>query len=447
MRSYYETQLIKNMLHHQEYLPYVFENVEIAFLEKGSLQRAVFYAIAKLWKDRKTININTIDVHSHVGSHIDDRQFRSYLNDIDSEEPELTLDESIDFITNQYIKEKLVEYRDEFNKQLSSKVIDYGNIITLCENISELINIQSRSGSSRDNNIFSSENYLDFINPFLKDRFVIHKKNLTFIAGAAKNMKTSLATFMENDLLENGYKILHFPVDSNYRETMINLISMRRKINRELILLSRPTKDDPFGKLTEDEYKAVMEEDKNIKERFINTGQLVIDDDSKSLPEINLKIRTVKPDLVIIDLVNSIVLPNIERGENTEAFETPIIMNRLKQLAKQMDCAILGLVWLNTTRRRPTISDLYGSKAAEKWASKVWLVYYAYAYEMYPGFKDIFEIIDGASRFGENKIYPAKVMPHYCRFDFSDHDDGIKKTYTNLTKLPGHLVWKGKGNG
>lgn len=442
--EYYDEQLIKIMIREKDKLPYIFENIDVKHFRKDSPHRVVFYTIAMLWKNQKTITVQAIDANSyHV---LDDKVFSSYLDKISSEEPEVTLDECISFIRERYTKGVLRSNVSMLNTEVSKPNPDFDKIANIAENIISLIDDKLPQLATIEN-LFDPDEYLEFKNQFLKERFVIHKKNLTFIAGAAKNMKTSLATFMANDLLENGYKVIIFPVDGSYKETIVNFVSMRTRINRELILLSKKTPGNPYGKLTKEEFEKVNEEIKLFKSKFIETGKLLIDDKSSSLPEINLRIRTFKPDIAIIDLINSIVLPTVEKGETTEAFYTPIVMNRLKQLSKQVNCAILGLMWLKTTKNRPSIMDAYGSHAAEKWASKVWMVYYNYTYSMIPGFKTIFEIIDGVSRFGINRIYPAKVIPEYCIFDFSDHDNQIRQLYMNYTKMPPGQIWKSGDKG
>lgn len=440
--DYYDNQLIKIMVRQKDKLPYIFENVELKYLEKDSPQSVVFYTIASLWKNGQTINKQTIDINStyHL---LDDKEFTAYLDMIFDEEPEVTVDECLSHIREKYVKKTIRAKAKALEHEASKPNPDLDKIAEISEEIIGVVGNKLETPPTIYS-IFDDDDYLEFKNPFLRERFVIHRKNLTFIAGAAKNMKTSLATFMANDLLENGYKVLIFPVDGSYRETIINFMSMRTRINRELILLSKRTPENPYGKLTEDEYKRLKNEMELFKDKFIETGKLLIDDKSSSLPEINLKIRTFKPDIVIIDLINSIVLPAVEKGTTTEAFYTPVIMNRLKQLSKQVNCAVLGLMWLKTTKNRPSIMDAYGSHAAEKWAAKVWMVYYNYSHSLVPGFKTIFEIIDGVSRFGVNQIYPAKVIPEYCIFDFSDHDKQLRQLYMSYTKMPPGQIWRDK---
>jgi hypothetical protein len=426
------------MFHNQEQLPYVFDSVEYKYLDKGSLHAHAFYSIAMLWKAERTITKVTIDVNSTGRTGIDDHEWQGYLNSLD-DTPEITTEECVEFIIHQFTKQELKRKSEILYNITNSKDLDFDKLVIAAEDIIGTVNASSIEDPSRDD-IFAEESFLEFNNQMLKERFQLYRQNLTFIAGAAGNMKTSLACFMENDLLEAGYKVLHFPVDSNYKETIANLISMRRRINRKLILSH--SKKNP--QLRPEEFEVVQEEHKLIKSKFIEPGLLIIDDKACSLPEINLRIRTAKPDLAIIDLINSIVLPGVEKGDTTEAFYTPIIVNRLKQISKQMDCAILGLLWMHTTKRRPEITDLYGSKAAEKWANKVWMAYYAYQYELIPTFEDIFEVKDGKTRYGKNEIYPLKVTPAYCTFSFSDHDKLIQKQYKNLTKMPEHMLWRGK---
>lgn len=440
-KDYYEKQLLVNMLKDQSKLPYVFENIELKYITPKSIQYYIFYSMAMLWKNKRTLNKITIDVNCTTRPGIDDDDWLQYLDHISDNSPNISIEECVEFLVEEFIREELKRKTSNLHKLSQSNPIDYPYLISAAEDVINTVNLSDKLNSEPPTGIFSEDDCLEFSDPFLIERFTIYKKNLTFIAGAAKNMKSSLACFMEKDLLTTGTKILHFPVDSNYKEVIANLISMETRINRQLIM--EHSNKNP--KLTPEEYEIVTQKHDIIRKSYIETGQLIIDDKSNSLPEINLKIRTVQPDLVIIDLVNSIVLPGVEKGDTTEAFETPIILNRLKQLSKQMDCAVLGLVWLNTTRRRPVITDLYGSKASEKWASKVWLVYYAYVYEMIPTFKDIFEIIDGVSRFGENKIYPSKCEPMYCNFGYSDHDPAVRQAYQNLTKLPPHMVWRSPG--
>jgi hypothetical protein len=186
--------------------------------------------------------------------------------------------------------------------------------------------------------------------------------------------------------------------------------------------------------MSQEEYERVKKEVELIKEEYIKPGKLTIKEKANSLPEMRLWIRKMKPDIVVIDTIQGIEMPEGEVNINP-AFGIPVILKGLKTIAKQTNCAVILVAWMSTEGKRPKTWMMYASKAMDRWSSKIWMLYYYYKVDQIKAFKNIVEVINGKERFNEGKINILSVKPEYGIFDKAEIDELIKKQYKDVTKL------------
>src|SRR3989304_8222 len=375
----YEFDLVLNMYKYQEDLPKVFERIELKhFQPDNKIVAELFRSIAVLWRDQKQINEVTLEfkmAQFHKDSDANEKIIKVLESNLHEEE-------SIeDILTSQPI----IEFKDHTMKRLFHGIL---------------------------------------------------RENINVIAGDTGHTKTTLTIFMTNEWLERGYRVLMFPVDGNYRETIQKLTSLRTKVNSNLIFESNYSKEFPEGRMTPEEYKIVKDEMYNIEKKFLKTKQLVIREKETELAEIKLWIRKIQPDIVIIDTIQGMEMPG--SGEiQMPQHGIPIILKHLKQISKQVGCAIVLVAWMETVSKRPEPWQIWFSKAIDKWAAKIWMLYYFYKNQKIPAFKNIIEIIDGKQRFAETGIKLVSIKPEYGIYYELDVDSVTRKNYAKLAKLPG----------
>src|SRR3990172_9050378 len=356
----YEFDLVLNMYKYQEDLPKVFERIELKhFQPDNKIVAELFRSIAVLWRDQKQINEVTLEF-----------KMAQFHKDSDA-------------------NEKII------NRLKINKIIE-----VLESNLHEEESIED---------ILTSQPIIEFKDHTMKRLFHgILRENINVIAGDTGHTKTTLTIFMTNEWLERGYRVLMFPVDGNYRETIQKLTSLRTKVNSNLIVESNYSKEFPEGRMTPEEYKIVKDEMYNIEKKFLKTKQLVIREKETELAEIKLWIRKIQPDIVIIDTIQGMEMPG--SGEiQMPQHGIPIILKHLKQISKQVGCAIVLVAWMETVYKNQKI----------------------------PAFKNIIEIIDGKQRFAETGIKLVSIKPEYGIYYELDVDSVTRKNYAKLAKLPG----------
>jgi len=431
--SLYENDLIKHLIHDTEKIEEVSTVINYKFIQKeNKYARAVFWALNSIYNRQGSFTNINIEVEA-CKLLPDSDGIIDYIEYVQKSLPENTIKEDIAYILQQNRKENLTIYVNKINNELSLEYPNFGLISNIIEKIENTL--EYRVEEIEDDNILVNDPVIEFKEPTLQRLFGgVLRGNLTTLAGDTGHTKTTMSIFMTNEWLENGYKVLSFPIDGNRREFLQKLCALRARINSHLIIESNFTKENPYGKMTKEEYEKVKNELNNIKERFIKTNKLVIKDKVTSLPEMRLWIRKEKPDIVIIDTIQGMDMPAGDSYQNP-AMGTPIILKSLKQISKQINCAIILVAWMSTEGKRPKTWMMYATKAMDRWSSKIWMLYYYYKVEQIPSFKNIVEVISGKERFSSSKISLVSFIPQYGIYKRLDAEKTLIKNYSTITKL------------
>src|SRR3972149_1263861 len=432
----YEFERVLNMYKYQEDLPKVFERIELKhFQPDNKIVAELFRSIAVLWRDQKQINEVTLEFKM-AQFHKDSDANEKIINRLKINKTISGWEDDVNFIIYNWKRRELEYILDKAHKVSQKEDINFSVIESYIDKISEVLESNLHEEESIED-ILTSQPIIEFKDHTMKRLFHgILRENINVIAGDTGHTKTTLTIFMTNEWLERGYRVLMFPVDGNYRETIQKLTSLRTQVNSNLIVESNYSKEFPEGRMTPEEYKIVKDEMYNIEKKFLKTKQLVIREKETELAEIKLWIRKIQPDIVIIDTIQGMEMPG--SGEiQMPQHGIPIILKHLKQISKQVGCAIVLVAWMETVSKRPEPWQIWFSKAIVKWAAKIWMLYYFYKNQKIPAFKNIIEIIDGKQRFAETGIKLVSIKPEYGIYYELDVDSITRKNYAKLAKLPG----------
>lgn len=433
--SYYENELIKRMYNYQNELPLVFEAIKLEYLQKeNKLARAVFYAIAILWRDQKTVNCVTIDTKATLGFQGDYNDLEMYIEDVCNSSPKLELDEIIDYIIENWRSEEIVRKYNQLGTLVNKKQKNYAAISEMCNEIDGLSAYDIYEEDSFDLSFENDKKLIEFSKnkSFEKLFRGIIRGNLNAIAAEPGMGKTTMGIAWTDDFLESGYTVVWFFNDGEYSEFMGKWISLRTSINSQLLVEEKK-------KLRPEEKEKAKEEYEKVKELYLNTGKLYVKDKIISLAETRLWIRKTNPDVAFIDTLQGMEMPG---GMDTDmAKGIPVILKGLKQIAKQKDLAMVPIVWIESGGSRPRVDQIYASKDLRRRGAKIWMLYYPYnANRSYTKFKNIVEIIDGKQRFSGSGYKFLSLKPEYGLFYPLDTTKAVMSTYANLTKLPKSVI-------
>lgn len=189
-----------------------------------------------------------------------------------------------------------------------------------------------------------------------------------FVAGGATSMgKSAFANEVKKRVSERGYKIADFSLEMSKEQIYTRLVSNLTGISMQALRV---------GNLTDAQMSRIPDAMDKIR-------QMNIDDErGVSVEHITSEMRRLKRtdglDFVIVDYLQEIDEP-AERNDNGGS-TLKRICQKLRKAAKECDCHVLGLSQVKDDvnkrqNKRPTISDLAGSKSISDVADGIILLY------------------------------------------------------------------------
>ena len=180
----------------------------------------------------------------------------------------------------------------------------------------------------------------------------LKRKQLIIIGGHSGMGKTSLALQIALNLARNGNIVYIASIEMSEQEIYIRLISQLKVHDFSRIQNMKFSQDDNDIKLFRD---GKIELDK------LNNN-IVIDDKSNTILEIENKIKKIKPDFLIVDYLQ-IVEP--ENPKEIREQQVSQIARRLKNIAKKYNLSVILLSQLNDNNsgQRPSEANIRESKA------------------------------------------------------------------------------------
>lgn len=431
----HEFDLLLNAYRDQKILPSVFEKIDIRhFQPENKICIELFRSLAVLWRDQKQINDITLEFKLSKFNPDNSDSNEAIISKLKTNKIVNNWQDDADYILYQWKKREINSFLEKQYNEMKKEYANLDSVGFYADKIIETIDSTIEEENSIDD-ILTSQPIIEFHNETMKRLFHgVLRKNINVIGGDTGHTKTTLTIFMVNEWLERGYKVLMFPIDGDYIETMQKLVALRTQVNSNLIVESNFTKDTPTGRMTQEEFNIVKKEITVIDKKFLKTKQLIIRDKETNISGIKLWIRKESPDIVIIDTIQAMSMPG---GDDTQIQHgAPVIMKHLKQIAKQIDCAILLVAWMETQGKRPETWQIWFTKVIDKYAAKVWMLYYYYKPSKVAAFRNILEIIAGKERFGGSGIKFVSFKPEYGIYYELDEDINTLNNYATLTHLP-----------
>lgn len=177
--------------------------------------------------------------------------------------------------------------------------------------------------------------------------------------------KSSFATNIMLNLLEQNKKCLFFSLELSEEEIIKRLLSQIGEVDAHLLKMPNE----------------ISKREKNVEKiaealNKLTEYDLTISDNSHSTDEIKEQIEQVKPEFVFIDYLQLIDVP--PKKPRSESFEK--VMRDLKKIAKDNNCIIfitsqLSRALESRMDKRPLLSDLRVSGAIENISDVVMFIY------------------------------------------------------------------------
>jgi len=231
------------------------------------------------------------------------------------------------------------------------------------------------------------------------------RKEVTVLGGRPGHGKTTLMINILKSLVEQGYKVMLFNREMSNTEMLRKLIVLESK----KLLYSEIRKGEINGQ--EEELSNI---ETIIREKY---KDLIMYDDVRTLPEAISEISKHKPDVVIDDYIQLIMIDD----NKDRRFQIEKIMQEYKWICKKENCTALLVSQLNREIERridpyPRMSDYAESGVIEQTVENALFVFYGYNfdhenYDMYES-----EIISCKTRYGVVGGYKVGFAGNRCRF-------------------------------
>jgi replicative DNA helicase len=189
-----------------------------------------------------------------------------------------------------------------------------------------------------------------------------------FVAGGATSMgKSAFANEVKKRISDRGYKVADFSLEMSKEQIYNRLISNLTGISMQALRV---------GNISDTQLEKIPDAMEKIRRMNID------DERGVSVEYITSEMRRMKRqeglDLVIVDYLQEIDEP-AERNDNGGS-SLKRICQKLRKAAKECDCHVLGLSQVKDDvnkrqNKRPTISDLAGSKSISDVADGIILLY------------------------------------------------------------------------
>jgi replicative DNA helicase len=430
-------QLIMSMLSNNDSIAYALERIDEGMINSFAT-KSLFKTIKFLFSEGKTISKSNIHIHIHrnITKEIDYNKFENYLNYLYENRPELTIEEIVEYIIEDWKEKEIKKISNKLNNYVTeTDNINLKVVNSFIEEMNEIIAYGTEEPADEIlEDIFEEAELIRFKDRFLSDKMVgLMRKNIHVIGAEERNGKTTMSIFILNDLLETGHKVLFIGIEPTLKEIIQKLVSLRCGIDSNLLI-------ERQRDLTSAQKKRAIEEKDLIKQQFLDTGQLIIKDQITDFNEIKIAVRKHKPDVFIIDPIQGIEMPKIDGKEQAAAFGMPVIMQRMKNLCKITNSAALLTAWVSAGSSRPKLEQMYASKSITKWSTKTWLLWFPFNSLKYKLTQNVFELIEGKQRNAKSKIIIGKVIPEYGLFTFTDKTNNEINAYKQLTNLKGDAI-------
>ena len=433
----YYNELLINM-RDKENIQNIIEYVDLPhfYLKELEAHKAIFHGMIDLWKDNKTINKMMVDTYSTRYYKGDYNNLETFIEFIFESDFSIDIQNCIDIITTEYKIKESKRIANNLNHYINNTTnINFLTINSFTEQLQEIVQVNVENDYSQDlETAFDEVELLRFKeSEFLREKMIgLMRKNIQVVAAEESHGKTTMIIFIINELLRCNHKVLFFAVEPTYIEVLQKLVSLRTKIDSNL-LIEQQSDLKPIQK------EKAKKELKFIKDKYLDTKQLIILDKITDFNEMKLWIRKEKPDVFIIDPIQAIEMPRLDNKEQSVAFGMPTIMQRMKNIAKTMNSAALITAWVSSGKNRPEIQQMYATKAITKWSTKTWLLWIPQNGLNYKIVQNMFELIEGKQRNAKKQRMIGKLKIEYGIFERTTMSPQEKKTYEVATKRRGDL--------
>lgn len=192
------------------------------------------------------------------------------------------------------------------------------------------------------------------------DNNLLRPQTLTVIAAFTSVGKSALALNITMAVARQNIPVAYYSLEMSSKELVARSISWEMGMPSNMIL-NKPLNDEQYRKFNE-----IMERDKNLPLYFDDRATVTFD---KTIRSIRRLVRTKGIKLVVIDYLQ-IYNQVIEDVEQSMAY----MARSAKNIAKEMDIAVIVLSQLNRSGLHPSIKMLRGSGQIEESADNIVLI-------------------------------------------------------------------------
>lgn len=391
----HEIDLLKHIISNPEVFSEVVTKIQSKMLDEKL--KPLFAAIYSLYTKGKNININTVRYHSETYYINRPGLFESIITIID-DLPEYDLYIDMEEVVTNFRKKMVQRQINEIQSILSSSKWKPDIIRQRLYSTAISIDDEEDDEESLPDTIISNESdIIPFKNPSLQ--MMVGGKvrgEILSIGGEPGNAKTTFAMAEALADVDQGFKVLFFSIEMAKKQLFQKWISSMCGIDSNLII-KRPKY------LSEAQRKLIDNSFIEFKKKYIDSRKLIVISSMTSINEIVLEMSKYRPDVVYIDWIQMMDMP--EGKDKSQGI--PIIGSIAKKFAKKLNCAVVFVAQMEIRNRRgwakrPKIDDFCDSTTFKKFSADILTLFRPYqTFQMEKRFYNILEVHYLKSRFGE----------------------------------------------
>lgn len=293
-----------------------------------------------------------------------------------------------EIIRDLFLKREAINITDKYSGILNNPYNETSSKILLADYISDInstltINSESAGLISTEDCVYdlfegkTGRTILTGIKE-IDEKYPIKTQEVIMLAGRPSHGKSAIACSLALGAAENGNRTDMYILEMSRQQVMARMVSSIMCENKVKVPYFNIVEKKKRDQLEELERMAIQEfayrlPDMNIND---NSSQTVTDIISTSLSSSRIKDC---PDLIIVDYLDLISLSDQDKSERHDQ-QLGSAVKRLRQFAKDHDCAVIILSQLNreaerTPTGRPNLAHLRNSGEIEQHADKVLFVF------------------------------------------------------------------------
>ena len=254
----------------------------------------------------------------------------------------------------------------------------------------------------------------------------ISRGGITVLGGRPGHGKSSFATYMAKNFIDNNYVVAMFNRQISNTEIIKKILTMESsslsysKVRKGRYI--QKTKGKDIVNLTENEMLTINTLAEKISKKYVNLHMF---DNVRTLPDTMKEIERLQPDVVIDDYIQLIKFDD----KRDRRFQLEDVMLEYEYQSKPSNGNFATILLSQLSRAienrfdpRPKMSDFAEAGAIEQIAETALFIFYGYVFDHTMFRQNQMEIISAKTRYGKIASYSIGYNGDRCMFYNTEQD-------------------------